>query len=140
MSAEILLSKLDRVKRTGSGRWIASCPCRDDKRPSMTIRELDDGRVLIHDFGGSSPTDILNAVGLSFSDLFPEKLTDHGKPERRPFAAADVLRTVAFEALLVALAAARLAGGHTLDGTDRARLTLAASRIREAMQMAGVTA
>lgn len=133
MSADILLSRLERVRQTGPGRWIASCPCREDKRPSMTIRELDDGRVLIHDFGGSSAAEILDAVGLTFSDLFPEPLTTHGKPERRPFPASDLLRVIGFEALLVALAAARLAGGELLDVADRERLMLAASRIREAL-------
>ena len=139
MSLDILLSRLERVRKTGPGRWIASCPCREDKRPSMTIRELDDGRVLIHDFGGSSPEEILGAIGLTFSDLFPDRLSTHGKPERRPFPAADLLRVIGFEALLVALAAANLAGGALLDGADRARLMLAASRIREALNAGGIS-
>lgn len=138
MSADILLSRLDRVRQTGPGRWVASCPCREDKRPSMTIRELDDGRILIHDFGGSSPAEILDAVGLTFPDLFPERMSTHVKPERRPFPAADLLRVIGFEVLLVALAAVRLAGGELLDGADRERLMLAASRIREALNAGGI--
>lgn len=58
-----LLSRLERVRRTGPNTWLASCPTREDKRPSMTIRELDDGRILIHDFGGDAPTEILAAIG-----------------------------------------------------------------------------
>ena len=54
MIADKLLSLLRNVKRTRAGHWIASCPTRDDKHPSMTIKELDDGRILIHDFGGDS--------------------------------------------------------------------------------------
>lgn len=138
MAVDKLLSCLDRVRQTGPGRWVASCPCRDDKRPSMTIRELDDGRVLIHDFGGSSPAEILAAVGLTFSDLFPEALTEYAKPERRPFTATDALRCIGFEALLVATTAARLSAGQLIDGADRERLLLAASRIRGALDGCGL--
>lgn len=138
MSADLLLSKLDGVKRTGDGRWIARCPTREDKRPSMTIRELDDGRILIHDFGGDSPEEILAAIGLTFADLFPERITDHGKPERRPFPATDILRAIGFEALVVACAASAMATGEPLGLTDRERLMLAASRIQEAMRAGGL--
>ena len=138
MSIETLLSRLDRVKSTGNGRWIASCPTRHDKTPSMTIRELDDGRVLIHDFGGSSPHEILDSIGLSFSDLFPESLTHHGKPERRPFFASDLLKTIAFETLIIAHAASLMAKGELINCRDRARLMLAASRIREAIHLGGI--
>lgn len=138
MAADKLLNRLDRVKQTGPGRWIASCPCRDDKRPSMTIRELDDGRVLIHDFGGSTPAEILGAVGLTFSDLFPEPVAQHGKPERRPFIATDLLRLIGFESLLVAVAASNISNGRSLQPEDRMRLILAAGRIREALKLAGI--
>jgi len=138
MSADIILSRLERVRKTGQGRWVASCPCRDDKRPSMTIRELEDGRVLIHDFGGSTPAEILNAIGLTFSDLFPETENKNAKSERRPFTASDALRCIAFEVLLVATTASRLAAGQILDGNDRERLMLAASRIRGALDGVGL--
>ena len=45
MSADVLLSILEGVKRTGPGRWMARCPAHGDKSPSLSIRELDDGRV-----------------------------------------------------------------------------------------------
>jgi hypothetical protein len=104
----------------------------------MAIRELDDGRILIHDFGGSTPYEILNAIGLTFTDLFPERLTNNAKPEKRGFFAADLLRVIAFEALLVAVSASRLATGNPLDDAERERLMLAASRIREALNAGGV--
>jgi hypothetical protein len=136
-----LLSCLDRVKRTGPSTWVASCPTREDKRPSMTIRELDDGRVLVHDFGGDSVEEILGAIGLTFSDLYPPKPADpesYSKPERRPFPAADTLRAVAFEALLVGCAAAAVSAGEPLATVDRERLMLAVSRIQDALDLAGV--
>lgn len=73
MSASILLNRLDGVKQTGKGRWIACCPAHRDKRPSLAIRELDDGRVLLHDFAGCETSSILAVIGLSLEDLFPER-------------------------------------------------------------------
>lgn len=136
-----LLSRLDRVKRTGPSTWMASCPTRDDKHPSMTIRELDDGRVLIHDFGGDSVEEILGAIGLTFSDLYPPRPADHayiGKPERRPFPAADILRAIAFEATIVALAGAAIVAGEPFSQFDKDRLLMAVGRINAALDAGGL--
>lgn len=136
-----LLSKLDRVKRTGPNTWVASCPTREDKRPSMTVRELDDGRVLLHDFGGDSVEEILAAIGLTFSDLYPPRPADPafvGKPERRPFPCADSFRAVAFESTIVALAGAAIIAGEPLAIADKDRLVIAVGRINDALTAAGV--
>ena len=137
MSAELLISKLDKVKQTGPGRWVACCPAREDKHPSMTIRELDDGRILIHDFGGSTVKEILDAIGMDISDLFPPRQT-YGKPERRPFPAADVLRAIGYEALVVCAAAVTMMSGEAFTQVDRDRLIVAASRIQAGLTAAGV--
>ena len=50
MTADRLRSRLHRAKQTGPGRWLASCPAHDDRRASLSIRELDDGTVLIRCF------------------------------------------------------------------------------------------
>lgn len=138
MAVDAFLSRLDNVKRTGQGRWIARCPAHDDRRASLSIRELDDGRVLVHDFAGCSTEDVLGAVGLTFSDLMPENIAPHAKRENRPFTTADALRCIAFEATLVAMSASRIAAGQLIDGVDRERLTLAASRIRGALDGCGL--
>lgn len=138
---DALLSRLERVKRTGSNTWVASCPTRDDKRPSMTIRELDDGRVLIHDFGGDSPAEILAAIGLTFDALFPPRNADPahvGKPERKPFPAADILRAIGFEALVVGCAASTMATGKSLAAIDHDRLLVAVGRIQAALDAGGL--
>src|SRR5688500_12270426 len=119
--ADKLLSQLRNVKRTGAWRWIASCPAHDDRHPSLSIRELDDGVLLLHDFAGCSVADVLQSVGLTFEDLYPERQTAHNKGIRRPFHTIDVLRCVAFEALVVSAAASRLAQGSILSDTDRQR-------------------
>ena len=137
MSAEILLSKLDKVKRTGAGRWVACCPAHADKGPSLSIRETDDGRALVHCFAGCSAVDILAAVDMDIADLFPPR-QHHGKPERRPFPAVDVLRCIAFETLVVSAAAAALMAGEPFGPAERERLILAAGRIQSALTAAGV--
>lgn len=137
MRADALLERLERVRQTGSGNWVARCPSHDDKNPSMTIREADDGRVLIHCFTGCTPEAILGAVGLTFDALFPEKPIDHHvKPIRKPYPAADVLECLATETLIVRLCAGDLARGETLTPEELSRLMLAGERIEAGRSMA----
>ena len=134
MSAEDLLSKLEAVKRTGQGRWLARCPAHVDRRPSLTVRELDDGRTLVHCFGGCSVHEVLGAVGLDMAVLFPERPDGDYKPERRPWQAADILRAVSFETLIVSLSAAQMARGERLSDNDQKRLEVAATRLQAAAE------
>lgn len=139
MSTEFFLSRLDRVNPTGPGRWQARCPAHDDKGPSLSIRELDDGRTLVHCFAGCEVEAVVAAVGMSLEDLFPPRELGHSaKRERRPFPAADILRAVAFEALVVATAGAALLAGNPFGEADRARLMLAVGRLQDAVRMGGL--
>lgn len=133
MSVGAFLERLDGVRNTGAGRWIARCPAHEDRRPSLAIRELGDGTVLVKDFAGCDVGEVLRAVGLELEVLFPPRPEGHARrPERRPFPAADVLACVADEALIASIAAARLARGEALDERSRERLALAASRLAAA--------
>lgn len=140
MSADTLLSCLGKVRHTGPGRWLACCPAHADKTASLSIRELDDGRVLVHCFAGCSVLEVVSAVGMQLTDLFPTRETDQHfvKGERRPFPAADILRAIAFESTLVLIAAADLLAGNPFNETDRARLALAAARIAAALTAGGI--
>lgn len=138
MSVDTLLSRLERVKRTGNGRYTARCPAHDDKGPSLAIRELDDGRILVHCFAGCDVHSVLSAVSLGMDALFPERKAQHGKPERRPFPAADILRCIAFEALVVLCAATSMMAGEPLSALNRDRLSLASSRIQSALDVGGL--
>lgn len=137
MSLNTFLSRLDRVKQTGRGRWVACCPAHDAKsRQSLAITESDDGNVLVHDFGGCSVYDVLTAVGMKVDDLFPDARPRAAiKNARMPFSYADALRCVSFEALLAAVAAGNLAQGIPLTPEDRGRLWLAANRINHALEV-----
>ena len=72
---ERLLAALEthgcRPKPAGEGTWQAHCPAHDDRSPSLSIREAEDGRVLLHDFGGCESEAVAAALGLAMRDLFP---------------------------------------------------------------------
>jgi hypothetical protein len=134
MIADTLLSRLDSVKQTAPNRWMARCPAHDDRRPSLSVREADGERVLLKCFSGCSVPEIVSAVGLGLDALFPPRPSHHQRGERRPFPAADVLRALTSEALIVAVAGSYLGNGGTLSDDDRARLLLAAERITTAVR------
>ena len=135
MSVDVLLSRLDAVKQTGSGRWLARCSGHEDRSPSLAIRETQDGTVLVHCFAGCDTEAVLSAVGLTFSDLYPPRLDDHPRRrERRLFPASDILKAIAHEALVVALAAEDLHRGELSD-EDHDRLLVAAQRIRQGVEL-----
>ncbi len=127
-----LLDRLELVKQTGPNRWIARCPAHDDHSPSLSIRELDDGRILIHDFGGCSATNVLAAVGLEMTDLFPERLEHHIRPTRSRIPAGDLLALIDHEALAIGLIAGQFMETQTLDEAGWGRLAMAVSRISKA--------
>jgi hypothetical protein len=130
MTAEALLSRLEGTRHTGRGRWLAKCPAHDDSHASLSIRELDDGRVLVHDFAGCAVEDVLSAAGLSFEDLFPERPIDHRvKRNRVPFDARDVLQALVTEVTIVAIYAADLRAGRVPDHRDHERFVRACSTI-----------
>jgi len=131
MTAEALLSRLEKVKQTGQDRWLACCPAHNDKHPSLNVRELPDGRVLIKCFTGCEAASILAAVGLEFSDLFPPRpATDtYLPPERKRFHAADVLQALAEETLMVDCAVGMLQRRGYLTDAECERLALASDRI-----------
>ena len=139
--AERLLKLLHRVQSPGQGQWSASCPTsthkHGDRSRCLSIKELSDGRLLLKCFAGCDNEDVLSAVGLSFSDLYPDKReSDHGQPARWP--ARDLLIVISDEAMVVHIAAEQLASGQALRPEDRERLTLAGNRIRTAMKVGGV--
>ena len=133
MSIDTLLSHLSKVKRTGKGRYLACCPAHSDKHPSLSIRELNDGRVLIHCFTGCNVKEILRATGLEFDVLYPEKPIGHFlHPEKRSFSAKDILEAIRHESLMVSVAASKIAQGEALAKEDYKRLMLASRRLQAA--------
>lgn len=73
MPLNVLLGRLEGVRKAGNG-WIARCPAHDDRHASLSIAEAPDGRVLLHCFAACPALDVVQAVGLSLADLFPQRI------------------------------------------------------------------
>jgi hypothetical protein len=136
-----ILARLEGVKGR-SGSFSARCPAHNDRSPSLAVTEKEDGRILLHCFGGCSVEEVLGAIGMDMSDLFPpdENLkVKHSTPRVKPrFYATDLLRIIKFEATIVSIVAYDIAKGKSVSETDRERLALATSRIMEACEYADV--
>ena len=135
---ETLLSRLDRVRETGPGRWRACCPAHEGRSQSLAIRETGDGTTLLHCFAGCPIVEVLARVGLELRDLFPAGLADRRplRPGER-WIPKDVLACCAHEALTVLCAAETLRAGHPLGQEGIDRLALAAGRLRAAAREVG---
>ncbi len=134
--ADRLLDRLEGVKQVGPNRWVAKCPAHNDRSPSLSVSLGDDGKLLIWCFAGCGAADVMAAVGLELSDLYPELLKHHSAPGRPNHwhAAREAFQIVRQEALLTAIAAENIASGIALTDDDRDRLILAAQRIRGAAE------
>ena len=69
---EQVLSQLKGV-RTSMHGWRACCPAHADRKPSLSIGLGEHGQVLLKCFAGCSLERIVEAVGLTMIDLFPEE-------------------------------------------------------------------
>lgn len=135
MSAvELLLSRLEGVRKRGPDQWSARCPAHEDKSPSLSVKELPDGRVLMHCFGGCAVADVLDSIQLSMLALFPKRAEPGGGTSamhrRRLLPAGQALEQITAESRVVWVAAHNLAAGHALTDVDRHRLAAAAARIQ----------
>ena len=125
---DTLLNSLDGVRESGKSRWFARCPAHEDRNPSLSVRNVDD-RLLIHCFAGCEPIDIVHAVGLDMSDLFPERLDDQFKPTKSRIPARDLLTVLNSEAITVGIIAGTFMETRELDEDSWQRLSSAVSRI-----------
>lgn len=68
---EILYSVSGEQAKTSGGGWIARCPGHDDRNPSLSIAEGNDGRALVKCHAGCEVDDICATLGLPVVDLMP---------------------------------------------------------------------
>ena len=132
---DLLLSRLDGIKRTGQAKYVARCPAHGDRHPSLAIKETDDGSVLLHCFAGCGAAEVVSAAGLELSDLFPPRSPEGRKPERRPFNSNDLLFLAAWESLVASIISHDIAHGKV---SDRDRLITAAARLKHMAEVAHV--
>lgn len=117
---DLVLSRLDKVKAAGASKWKACCPAHDDRDPSLSIREADDGKVLLHCWCGCSARDVAAAVGLELRDLFAGS-------KRRSDQPSQAARQ--FEAMVITVAVEQMRLGKQLSAEDQDRLELAKRRL-----------
>ena len=135
-AANTILERLEGVKATGKGRWMACCPAHADSSPSLSIRETEDGRVLLYDFAGCETQAVLDALGLGLSDLFDVPLGHHFDPIRGGFTARELLDSIAHETLVALLIIGEAQKWEPTTGL--ARLQRAEAIIAKARELAYV--
>ena len=131
MSLETLIDRLDGVRKTGVDKYVARCPAHDDRSPSLAIKDCGDGRILIHDFAGCDTENVLAALGLTFTDIMPDRIGhEHShKPIRNRTSSRDALATLDHESLVVAIIGADFLEHKEIDDETWDRLGVAVNRI-----------
>jgi len=130
-SIDKLLDQLEGLKQSVPGKWIARCPAHEDRSPSLAIRELPDGRILLYCFGGCETQAILSAMQLQFADLFPEPLAlDNSRRTRFGLSNAEILQLISHEITVAGLILANVVDTKTISEPDWTRFCRAAHRIR----------
>lgn len=123
MSLNNILSRLSKVKKTHRG-YQACCPVHDDKTPSMTITETDDGKVLVHCFGcGARGTDVVEAIGLTASELFSGEYEGPRDPSYK------LRKTELEDSIVISLYEDGKRNGQYMSHSDYKRYRLAKARI-----------
>ena len=88
-------------------------------------------------FAGCSAYEVVSAVGMDLTDLFPKDQSfmpsEKNKPVKRPFYATDLMKIIHFEALITSIAAFDMAEGRQISPKDKKRLKTAFTRINEAV-------
>ena len=83
MNVDEILDQLERVRKNAHG-WTAACPAHEDRAPSLSIAEGDDGRILLHCFAGCPTDRVCATLGLRLSDLFAGDRCDRYAQAWRP--------------------------------------------------------
>jgi hypothetical protein len=141
MEAKIvdLLSHLRKVKSVGDGKFVACCPAHDDHSPSLSIKLSSEGVILLKCWAGCEVSSIVEAVGMSMSDLFPS--TSSGgtaKPDRVDY--RKILGLLRHEIYVVSIFSSSLQAGEQLSTDDFAVLARAVDNIQKTLVVADVYA
>jgi len=88
-----VLDRLRGVMKTGPNSYMALCPAHDDKNPSLSVKEEENGKVLLYCHAGCIPPGdqgalqkFLDLLGLEPKDLYiqaPERLSPVKKPTKK---------------------------------------------------------
>jgi hypothetical protein len=128
---EKLLSRLEGLRQSSPSQWLAKCPAHEDRSPSFSVKDAGGGLILIKCFAGCEPEAILAAVGLQFSDLFPERLPETGRHRTSMgLSPRDILEVIEHEFTVASLILAEVVESKSIDEETWARFCKAAQRIQ----------
>lgn len=139
-----LLSRLNNVRRQGEG-YRADCPNGHSKaKGSLSIGE-DADRVLMHCFACGDTARILEAIGLSLSDLYDRPLVGaesrQNRRERqrrfRMHSWSSALTVLTYEAQVVLIAAEWAARGRRFEPEDLRRLRRSICLLQQSKEVLG---
>ena len=125
---EAVLGRLDGVARSGKS-FKALCPAHGDKTPSLSVRDGDDGRVLLHCFGGCRIEEIMVAMGLHMSDLFTESTSKPHRPKIPGVSIRDLKAAAEFERQILFMVKVDREAGKSITSSDLERTKIALNRI-----------
>lgn len=67
---------------SSAGEYMCRCPAHEDRTASLCVGTGADGRVLLNCQAGCDTRDVVKAMGLKMSDLFPDD--GQGRPAKKP--------------------------------------------------------
>lgn len=128
-----LLSRLEKVKSTARYKWIACCPAHADKRPSLAVKLTDDDKILLKCWTGCDVESIVSSIGLTLSDLMPEKPQGYDRTRARVprFSKSEMFDRLLHESIILGLGIRQLLNGKELSPTDIESIGKAESLIDE---------
>lgn len=133
---DLVLARLDgfKLRENGRDRWRSCCPGHGGSNPSaLSIGVGQDDQVLLRCWQGCDVNQVVSALGLDLSDLWPPKpqTAHHSAPikRRRLLTAGQALDLLDQEASLAFLCASDMAKGQALSEETRQRLLKSAARI-----------
>ncbi len=126
-----VLPRLEGVKQTAPGRWIARCPHHEDRSPSLSIREVD-GRVLLYCFAGCRAVEVCGALGMGTRELFDDAKAWTIQPSKSKPPASDLLVAIDDDVHVVAVVGADILAGRQIGERDWDVLARAVRPINQA--------
>lgn len=70
---ELFLSNVTNAKELKNGQWISDCPVKDHRNAKLGFKTLPNGKFVFNCFAGCEKHEIMEAMGLQFSDLYSEE-------------------------------------------------------------------
>ena len=128
-----LLNNLEGVRKAAQGNYMCKCPAHEDRLASLTIKEVDDGRILLNCFAGCGALEILNAIGMDWDDLFPDT-RENLRPVKQRISPRVAIEQLSLEAMIIFNYAKMINAG---ENPDTGRLVESIAKIDKIKELLG---